>query len=708
MTWTRPSRPRWLPLRQLIMIGLALLLASGGAWAYWTADSVVGGGGSAAASTVNSGGTPTANAVGNAVTVSWAARTLTSGQAVSGYAVKRYAGATVQTILTACTGTIAGLSCVESNVPVGSWTYTATPLRATNWQGAESAKSTAVNVLNVVPSFTSGADQNVAKNPGAQTTAWATAISQGSGESGQAVTFTVTNSNNALFSVQPAISASGTLTYTPSTTVTGVATVSVSLHDDAGTANGGVDTSAVQTFALTVGTPPVLTPTVAALAYTENATPLLDTGITAVDADSTNLTSATVSMTTNYVNGQDTLAFTNQAGITGTWTAATGVLALSGSATAAAYTTALRTITYHNTSNNPSTSSRTVTFAATASTLTSATTSRTITVTAVNDAPVNSVPGSLTIDENTAEVFSSGNGDLISISDPDANAGAVQVQLVSTHGAVTLSGTSGLTFTVGDGSADSTMTFTGTVANINLGLAGLSFNPTANYSGSASLQLITNDQGNTGGGALTDNDTIAMTVTYGLFTTAFDVGPGAAHPTSSSFASSTYTEVGNGLDVYNNSDQFHYLYKSWTGNGTIIARVTSLGNTGVYARAGVMFRETINVGSTHAYMGVCPPGQNGSVFVIRASTGGVSLNADLTPSLAPTYWVKLVRSGTGTTFTGYTAPDNSGTAGIPGAWTQRGSAQTITMANTILVGLATLSLSASVTTTATYDYVTVS
>ena len=57
------------------------------------------------------------------------------------------------------------------------------------------------------------------------------------------------------------------------------------------------------------------------------------------------------------------------------------------------------------------------------------------------------------------------------------------------------------------------MTFTGTIANINTALDGLTFDPTFNFSGAASLQIITDDQGNTGvGGPLTDDDTIAITV----------------------------------------------------------------------------------------------------------------------------------------------------------------------------------------------------
>src|SRR6185295_15759488 len=89
-----------------------------------------------------------------------------------------------------------------------------------------------------------------------------------------------------------------------------------------------------------------------------------------------------------------------------------------------------------------------------------------ITVNAVNDAPVNSVPGAQSTNEDTALVFSSGAGNLISISD-DAGSSPVQVTLTATNGTITLSGTGGLSFTEGDGTTDVTMTFTGAVANIN-------------------------------------------------------------------------------------------------------------------------------------------------------------------------------------------------------------------------------------------------
>jgi len=118
------------------------------------------------------------------------------------------------------------------------------------------SQSSAINVtpVNDEPSFVAGPSQSVNEDAGAQSVAnWATAISAGPNEGTQTVTFNVTNDNNALFSAQPAVSPTGTLTYTPAANANGSATVSVTLTDDGGTANGGDDTSATQTFTITVG-----------------------------------------------------------------------------------------------------------------------------------------------------------------------------------------------------------------------------------------------------------------------------------------------------------------------------------------------------------------------------------------------------------------------------------------------------------------------
>jgi hypothetical protein len=112
-----------------------------------------------------------------------------------------------------------------------------------------------VNAVNDAPSFTQVGDQVVNEDAGPQTvTGWATGISAGpANESGQTLTFVVTaNDNPGLFSAGPAVAADGTLTYTPAPGENGVAHITLVLMDGGGTANGGVDTSAPQTFVITV------------------------------------------------------------------------------------------------------------------------------------------------------------------------------------------------------------------------------------------------------------------------------------------------------------------------------------------------------------------------------------------------------------------------------------------------------------------------
>ena len=137
----------------------------------------------------------------------------------------------------------------------------------------------------------------------------------------------------------------------------------------------------------------------------------------------------------------------------------------------------------------------------------------TLAVLALNDAPTNSVPGAQAVDQDAVLTFGSGTGNAISIGDVEAGGGSVRVTLSSSNGSISLSGTTGLSFVTGDGSADSSMTFEGSIADINQALNGLTFTPTAGYHGPASLQIVTNDLGLSGsGGALSDSDSIAITV----------------------------------------------------------------------------------------------------------------------------------------------------------------------------------------------------
>ncbi|HEU0130064.1 MAG TPA: Ig-like domain-containing protein [Mycobacteriales bacterium] len=129
-----------------------------------------------------------------------------------------------------------------------------------------------VTAVNDAPSFTKGGDESVNEDAGVQSVSnWATAISKGpANESAQTVSFNVTNDNNGLFATQPAVSPTGTLTYTSAPNKWGTATVTVSISDNGGTANGGVDTSPTQTFLITVA-PVNDAPVAAAKAYTVQA-----------------------------------------------------------------------------------------------------------------------------------------------------------------------------------------------------------------------------------------------------------------------------------------------------------------------------------------------------------------------------------------------------------------------------------------------------
>jgi len=128
-----------------------------------------------------------------------------------------------------------------------------------------------------------------------------------------------------------------------------------------------------------------------------------------------------------------------------------------------------------------------------------------------NQPPVNTVPGAQTVLEDNNLLFSAGNGNAISVSDADAS--TLLVTLAGTNGVLSLSGTNGLTFSIGDGTADPLMEFTGTIVDINAALNGLVFSSPQDYNGPASVQIVADDQGNTGsGGPLTDTDTVNVTV----------------------------------------------------------------------------------------------------------------------------------------------------------------------------------------------------
>ncbi len=243
-------------------------------------------------------------------------------------------------------------------------------------------------------------------------------------------------------------------------------------------------------------------------------------GLTVSDLDNPGLASAVVAITGNFQSGEDQLGFANTdpgvfGNIVGSFDASTGVLSLSSAgatASAAQWQAALQSIVYFNASEAPNTATRVVSVTVNDGTIDSNTVTRSISITSTNDTPLQAVPPPQQMYRDAALVFGFAQGNPIAIADMDAGTGLMQITLTASQGTLSLSGTTGLSFSVGTGTGDATMTFQGNLADVNAALNGLRFAPTAGFVGAASLQITTDDLGNSGGPARTATDVIAVTV----------------------------------------------------------------------------------------------------------------------------------------------------------------------------------------------------
>ena len=137
---------------------------------------------------------------------------------------------------------------------------------------------------------------------------------------------------------------------------------------------------------------PIVTTSSGPTAYTENAAAVAVDGALTVSDDGATLAGAVVRISAGFQAG-DVLAFTDQNGISATgYNAATGVLTLTGTSSVANYQTALRSVGFLKTGDNP-TAARTVEFKANDGTANSAPATKAIAITPVNDAPVVTTSG---------------------------------------------------------------------------------------------------------------------------------------------------------------------------------------------------------------------------------------------------------------------------------------------------------------------------
>jgi regulation of enolase protein 1 (concanavalin A-like superfamily) len=154
----------------------------------------------------------------------------------------------------------------------------------------------------------------------------------------------------------------------------------------------------------------------------------------------------------------------------------------------------------------------------------------------------------------------------------------------------------------------------------------------------------------------------------------------------------TWTLLGSGKDIWGAADEFRFVWRRVDGDVRITARVASLTHTRDWSKAGVMVRESLAAGSRHAFTCVTPAG--GLSFQRRLATDGPSaLTAG--PFKAAPYWLRLERIGT----------DFISAVSADGITWKEIRRVTITMGQSVLVGLALTSQADGVLATGVIDNV---
>ena len=155
--------------------------------------------------------------------------------------------------------------------------------------------------------------------------------------------------------------------------------------------------------------------------------------------------------------------------------------------------------------------------------------------------------------------------------------------------------------------------------------------------------------------------------------------------------------TGAGEDIWNNSDQFTYAFKSLNGDGSMTARVVSNGTgTNEWAKGGVMIRDSLEGGSAHVSMVITGGGGNGASLQFREMTDGASASYDAASAITPPYLVRVERVGD--SLTGSVSSDGK-------TWTSMGTVY-VAMESPVYIGLCVTSHVAG--TDRTYQFESIS
>ncbi|MGH9144819.1 MAG: FG-GAP-like repeat-containing protein, partial [Vicinamibacterales bacterium] len=109
---------------------------------------------------------------------------------------------------------------------------------------------------------------------------------------------------------------------------------------------------------------------------------------------------------------------------------------------------------------------------------------------------------------------------------------------------------------------------------------------------------------------------------------------------------STATVTGSGADIWGTADEFHWAFRSATGDFSIETLVDSVENVNRWTKAGLMIRADSGAGSQHASLFATPTTEKGVAFQGRPTANGVSMQAGSSKfAAAPTVWLRLTRTG---------------------------------------------------------------
>ena len=329
----------------------------------------------------------------------------------------------------------------------------------------------------------------------------------------------------------------GNVTFQPPADDDTAVTLTATADDLGNTGAGGAqtDVGTITIDLLPVNDPPVVATSGGATAFTEDGGPVaVDAALAVTDVDSTQLTGATVAITTDHVAADDVLAVTGAAGITGVYDAPTGVLTLTGAADVGDYQAVLQSVTYDNTSEDPAPATRTISVQVDDGTAPSATATKGIALNAVNDPPVVTTTGTpLALAEGDPATVVDPGVTVTDVDDTDLDGATVSISTGFDAGDVLgFTDTAAITGTYTAGTGMLALTGTASLAEYQAALRSITFSGTSDTPTAAKVVTFVADDGTTASAAATRDLTVTPVddppvVTTSAGTTAFteDGGP---------------------------------------------------------------------------------------------------------------------------------------------------------------------------------------